>query len=156
MTCVNTSMQAISLWQCLILPFPLVHLHSSIIIKSEGETWRKAQFKDRWSVASVIVVCQSLLLLVFTVLSSHRRGCQCAQSSLSREPGGFLRMWKWTPLQTVWIGRYCCHKNNHKFPIFNKNYEKHKVLFLTNNRQEELMQQLSWLLVTGAGDATVR
>lgn len=50
--------------------------------------------------------------------------------------------------------KVCSDKTNHKFPIFNKNYEKHKVLFLTNNKQEELMQQLSFPLVTGAGDPT--
>lgn len=41
MTCADISMQAISLcWHCLILPFPSVHLYSSIITESGRDTRR--------------------------------------------------------------------------------------------------------------------
>lgn len=52
--------------------------------KVRGRNLKKSSIQDRWSVAVfvfVIVVCHSLLLLAFTVLSSRHRDCQCTLSS---------------------------------------------------------------------------
>lgn len=95
MTRADISMQEISLcWHCLILPFPLVHLRSSIIIKSEGEIWKKKLHLECMEhLCCCCYCCLSVAAVAcFYCLSSHHRDCRGTLSSSWAEASSVLSL----------------------------------------------------------------